>query len=185
MLGVVFLAILFLEIGSRISKCKDLPYEVLYSCKEENRPEQKKDVRLLLNELKDKRSNNQKISKQEYRKAADIFITEVDPSRLDDYFNGIACRRYGYGFVRNNMQGAAKDFVKRHEFEHLLQTGMEKNIEFSANFVAVKEYPLGFISTIFSTMRHRARYFDSWTCYLSNSWKTFKSYLLPSVSEKN
>lgn len=180
-ISIALTATLFLEVSSRIHECKTPPRQVLFSCREENRPEELKEKKSILDELKNKRLKGEKISKEEYRQAANIFIVEVEPSKLDNYFNGMACRQYGYGYARDNLPERAKNFVKRHELEHLLQSGTEKNVEFSANYAAAKEYPFGLIATVFSSIKYRAKYFGSRLCYILNLWSTFKSYFLPFV----
>jgi len=130
-----------------------------------------------LGELKNKISNGEKISKEEYRQAADNLILEVDPEVLGGCYNGKSCGRLGY--VRNDLLSEAKKFVKRHELEHLLQTGVEKNREFSANLAAGREYPLGLLQTIFFSLQNRFKYQESPLCYILTVWATFKVYFLP------
>lgn len=130
-----------------------------------------------LSEIRVKRDTKERITKEEYRQLAEKFVREVDPNVLSGFYNGIACGNFGY--VRNDLPKEAKKYVKRHELEHLLQTGKEKNPEFSANWAAAKEYPLGFLQTIFFSAQNRAKYSDSSTCYIVSSWKTFKIYMLP------
>lgn len=178
-IGLAVTTILFLEILSRSYKCEAPPRQVLFSCREENRPGELKEKEWLLDNLKDKRLRGEKISEQEYRQAADVFIAEAEPSKLGNYFNGIACRDYGYGYVRNDLPEGVKHFVKRHELEHLLQVDGKRNAEFSANFATAKEYPLGLIKTILFSIKYRAEYFGSRLCYILNLWQTFKVYLLP------
>lgn len=172
-IGITIATILFLEIFSRIYKCEASSQSLIFSCL--NNPVSLKEE-LLVN-LRDKRMRGEKISKEEYRQAAEIFILEVDPKEFGGYLNGIACKNYGY--VRNDLPKRAKKYVRRHELEHLLQTGKEKNYEFSANFAAGKEYPLGLIETIFFSLKHRAEYYDSPICYILSLWKIFKTYFYP------
>ena len=167
--------VLLLEIFSKIYKCEAIKVgPPSFICFESVlKPKQEK----LLNDLRDKRLSGEKISKQEYWEAAKMLIFEVDPEKLGGYLNGIACSDYGY--VRNDLPIEAKKFVMRHELEHLLQTGKERNREFSANFVSGKEYPLGLIQTIFFSIKNRVKYHNSSICYISSLWKTFKVYILP------
>ena len=172
---IVFVLIIFsLEILSKNYKCQvSKPIPPVHLCERNILPEEDK----LLKNLRDKRLRAEKISKKEYEQAFNLLIYEVEPIRLGGYLNGIACRNYGY--VRNDLSIEAKKFVKRHELEHLLQTGEERNPEFSANFAAGKEYPLGLIQAIFFSIKNRAKYYDSPLCYILSLWKTFRVYLLP------
>lgn len=126
--------------------------------------------------LKLKRLANKKISKEDYYLAAKKLILEEEPGKMG-CLNGLACGDIGY--VRKDLTEEAKRFVQRHELEHLLQTGKERNREFSANFAAGKEYPWGLIQTTSFSIRNRAKYYSSPLCYLLTLWKTFKIYFLP------
>ncbi len=130
----------------------------------------------LIIDLKSRIAAGNKITKEEYRQAAEGLILAVNPSSLG-YYNGIACGNMGY--VRNDLPAEAEKFVERHELEHLLQTGKEKSREFSADLAAVKEYPWGLLQTILFSLRERAKYYNSPQCYVSTLWKTFKVYFLP------
>lgn len=169
------LTVLFLEISSRIYKCKILIPSV--SCPAGIQPVDVEKKYKLLTNLKDKRLANKIVSKEEYRQAANELILEVPPGFLGGYYNGKSCNNFGY--VRNDLPKEAKKFVRRHELEHLLQTGKEKNPEFAANFAAGKEYPLGFLETIYFSIWNRAKYYHSPVCYILSLWKTFKIYFLP------
>lgn len=174
LLMVLVLIIFSLEILSKNYKCQaSKPIPPVPICERNILPKENK----LLNDLKDKRLRGEEISKKEYEQVFDLLIYEIDPIRLGGYLNGIACGDYGY--VRNDLPIEAKKFVKRHELEHLLQTGEERNLEFSADFASGKEYPLGLIQTIFFSIKNRAKYYDSSICYILSLWKTFKVYLLP------
>jgi hypothetical protein len=168
---VIFIFIIFsLETLSKIYKCEtSIP---LSACpiiiKEENK---------LLSDLRNKRLAGEKISKEEYRQVADKIILEVDPDLIGGYYNGITCDNMGY--VRNDLPKEAKKYVKRHELEHLLQTGEERNPEFSASFAGAKEYPRGVIQTVLFSLKTRVKYYDSPTCYLLTLWELFKIYFLP------
>jgi hypothetical protein len=172
-LSIFIVTIFSLEILSKNYKCKiSIPSPRCSVLREENFGEENK----LLSDLRNKRLTRQKISKEEYLEAADKFILEVDPELMGGS-NGIACGNIGY--VRNNLPKEAKKYVKRHELEHLLQTGKERNPEFSANFAAAKEYPFGAIETVIFTLKNRAKYYQSPVCYLLMLWKNFKTYFLP------
>lgn len=128
--------------------------------------------------LRDKRAQNISISGSEYDAAANELVHEVRGDALDP-LNGISCGEYG--FVRDDLPHGASLFVKRHELEHLLQEGMgyRGNPEFNANLAAAKAHPIGLIETIFFSVIHRARYYDSFFAYLVSAWVTFKKYFLP------
>lgn len=176
---ISILIIFSLEILSKIyqNKCRH-PYfsSPCLELREESQSLISPDESFLLANLKNKRESGEKTSKEEYRSAADKLILEVSSELLPGR-NGQSCSNFG--FVRNDLPVQAKKFVKRHELEHLLQTGKERNREFSANLAAGKEYPLGLIQTIFFSLKSRAKYYDSPLCYILTSWKTFKIYFLP------
>lgn len=167
-----------LELLSRVYECKGVfPKEFTTSCPRSPRPSNLSKNKKFIADLKEKRSRSEKISKQKYGQAADLLILEVEPAKLSYRFNGVACSSHGY--VRNDLPERAKNFVKRHELEHLLQTHQERNTEFSANLAAAREYPLGLVQTIFFSLKNRASFYDSKFCYILSLWKTFKVYFLP------
>ena len=173
---VIVMALILLEATSRIYKCERLAENTTPPCLMDAFLSISEKDELILVDLGEKRLTGGKISKKEYRQAADIFILEIESEKLG-YRNGISCGDYGY--VRKDLPGEAKKFVRRHEFEHLLQTGEERNREFSANFAAGKEYPLGLIQTIFFSLKNRGKYYSSPACYILSLWKTFKIYFFP------
>lgn len=174
LLIVSVLIIFSLEVLSKNYKCQiSKPRPPLHLCARDISTSENK---MWLKYLRDKRLGGEVISKEEYKQVADLLIYEVDPITLGGYLNGKSCGDYGY--VRNDLPIEAKKFVKRHELEHLLQTGKERKPEFSANLAAGKEYPLGLIQTIFFSIKNRAKYYDSPLCYTLSLWKTFKVYFL-------
>jgi hypothetical protein len=130
----------------------------------------------ILAELRQRRARNETIPKPDYKAAADELVVELSPEELP-FLNGIAYG--GRGFVRSDLPGQAKPFVVRHELEHLLQTGQERNKEFSANVAAAREYPLGLLQTITFSLKERRRYHGSVSSYVAGLWNTFKTYFLP------
>ena len=178
-LAVIILIIFSLETLSRIHQCQ-IPSPSLY-CSDLPGFSSSEILsqKSLLAKLKETRNADEKISKEEYRQTADSLILEVNPEVLKGYNNGKSCSGFGIGYVRNDLQAEAKKFVKRHELEHLLQTGTEKNREFSANLAAGKEYPFGLLQTTFFSLHNRAKYQESPLCYILIIWKTFKTYFLP------
>ncbi|NCO44461.1 hypothetical protein GW888_00070 [Candidatus Wolfebacteria bacterium] len=169
----IVLIVVILEVLSKSQKCKTP--DCFYPCNNFSTilpgPRDPDLIR-----LQQKRLAGEKISKQEYRLIAEKLILEKDPELMGCY-NGVVCGESG--FVRKDLPSNAKIFVKRHELEHLLQTGEERNSEFAANLAAGREYPLGFLQTIFFSIWNRARYYDSPVCYIISLWKTFKVYFLP------
>ena len=136
-----------------------------------------------LEELREKRKEGVKITKEEYHQASEKFMIEVSKDEMPD-LNGISCGDFGY--VRDDLPSSAKIFVKRHEFEHMMQEGVkvEGNKEFLANLAALKEYPLGGVQTaLFSVFRNRAGNNNNITCRIIRLWQLFKIYFLPFKSE--
>ena len=128
----------------------------------------------VIDEIMEKRNAGESISKEEYRSAMELLVYEAPPELLG-IANGVVCRGR-VAFVRNSLQEQAKRFVARHELEHLFQTTHEDQ-EVKANIAAGKEYPIGLISTIVSSLRE-AKSKLSWCCFLKNSWFAFKLYFL-------
>ena len=137
---------------------------------------------LWLASIREKRINGEFVSKSEYRAIMEWFIVEVSEEQMPK-LNGLSCGNFGY--VREDLPEQAKLFVRRHEFEHIMQEGMdiEGNQEFLANVAAAREYPTGLIQTmIFSLRESRPAGEDVW-CYFFRLWKGFKMYFLPFESE--
>lgn len=130
--------------------------------------------RQLIEEIIEKRSAGESVTKDEYREAMDLLVYEVPPEQLN-FVNGVVCRE-GIAFVRNSLPKQAKIYVARHELEHLFQTTRE-NAEVAANIAAGKEYPIGLISTVVSSLIE-AKSQLSWCCFLKSSWFVFKLYFL-------
>ena len=128
----------------------------------------------LIDEIMENRGAGESISKEEYRSAMDSLVYEVPPELLGRA-NGVVCRG-GVAFVRNSLPEQARRYVARHELEHLFQTTRE-NEEVAANIAAGKEYPIGLISTVVSSLVE-AKSKLSWCCFLKSSWFAFKLYFL-------
>lgn len=128
----------------------------------------------LIDEIMEKRSAGESIAKEEYRSAMDLLVYEAPPELLGNV-NGVVCRG-SVAFVRDSLPEQARNFVARHELEHLFQTSRE-NQEVSANIAAGKEYPSGLLSTIVSSLVE-AKSKLSWCCFLKSSWFAFKLYFL-------
>lgn len=171
--AALFLSLIFLETGDKILMCQASMPEP--SCPAAGFPLSDAE-RVELARLAAQRAIDQEITKEEYRSAAEILIKEVSPELIGGY-NGIACGNVGY--ARNDLPWDAKAFVKRHELEHLLQTGRETKPEFRANLAGFKEYPMGAVRTLIFTLNTRTKYYDSPICYGLSLWKLAKIYLLP------
>ncbi len=128
----------------------------------------------LIDEIIEKRSVGESVTKDEYREAMDLLVYEVPPEQLGNV-NGVVCRE-GLAFVSDSLPNQTKIYVARHELEHLFQTTRE-NQELEANIAAGKEYPIGLISTIVSSLI-AAKSQLSWCCFLKSSWFAFKLYFL-------
>ncbi len=130
--------------------------------------------RQLIDEIMAKRNAGEQVNKEEYRSAMDSLVYEAPPELLGNV-NGVVCRG-GVAFVRDSLPEQARRFVARHELEHLFQTSRE-NQEILANLAAGKEYPLGLISTVVSSLVE-AKSKLPWCCFLKSSWFAFKLYFL-------
>ncbi len=130
--------------------------------------------RQLIDEVIEKRSLGESITKAEYREAMDLLVYEVSPEQLGG-LNGVVCRQ-GVAFVRESLPELAKQHVARHELEHLFQT-TDVNREVEATIAASKEYPIGLLATIVSSLI-AAKEDLSWCCFLKSSWAIFKLYFL-------
>ena len=130
--------------------------------------------RQLIEEIIEKRSMGESVTKAEYREAMDLLVYEVPPEQLGS-LNGVVCRQ-GVAFVRDSLPELAKQHVARHELEHLFQT-TDVNREVEATIAASKEYPIGLLATIVSSLI-TAKEDLSWCCFLKSSWAIFKLYFL-------
>ena len=96
-------------------------------------------------------------------------------------FNGYYCN--GSIYVSARLPKAARYFVARHELEHAYQSnglGNDcKKVEYCATAEAAKDYPIGFLQTIVSSLTRSFRESPTFGCFLFGSWKIFKSYILP------
>ena len=159
--------VLILEIGSRVFSCES----------EMSFPRCPASIGIVpaidepsayIKELREKRMQGEHISKEEYQKAMQEAVEDVDPEIIAG-FNGLACGNKGY--VRNDLTESAELFVQRHELEHILVGASE----FEANQAAFKEYPWGGLQTTVLTLSERMKR----PCALFGLWKSFKVYFLP------
>ena len=173
---LIIFAVFLLERASLSYHCQPIKIPSWPNCEANPSEEQQ----ILLENIRIKRQNKEYISKKEYRLVFEKLIIEMDPEIMGS-LNGLSCGNFG--MVKNNLPPQSKLFVKRHEFEHLLQEGkimaLNTNNEFLANSAAAKEYPWGLIETVFVSLKDRSKYYDSVSCYLISLWKTFKTYFLP------
>lgn len=130
--------------------------------------------RQLIDEIIEKRSMHETVTKAEYREAMDLLVYEIPPEQLGG-LNGVVCRE-GVAFVRDSLPELAKQHVARHELEHLFQTS-DENRELAATIAATMEYPIGLLATIVSSLI-TAKEDLSWCCFLKSSWAIFKLYFL-------
>lgn len=173
--AVLLMSIIGLEIVSRTYSCRDKvapDFMVIKICEQERTVYNEEEM-ALLEELRTKRTAGISISKATYREAIDRLVTEVEPDLLGPA-NGAICT---IAYVRNDLPAQAKLFVKRHEFEHLLQEPGMENLEVAANVVAAKAYPLGLVQTVLYSLQE-AKKDMPWLCFLISSWSIFKIYFL-------
>ena len=97
------------------------------------------------------------------------------------YMNGVFCN--GMVYVSQRLSPSSRLYVARHELEHYFQSqgvvGDCEDWELCATWVAAREYPWGFITTITSSLKEAYRLSPSFWDFLFSSWKLFKIYLLP------
>lgn len=170
----IAIAIIFLEFLSTKVKC---PPRAQYDQAFLDSMPLDKGKQEFLSDLKRKRETGQKISKEKYRAAFEKLVIEVEPKRLGSFY-GLAFVD-GRAFVRNDLPNSIKIVVRRHELEHLLQTGKEFNKEFLANFATFKEYPWDGLKMVWFAIQDKFNSTDSILCTINNLWATFKVYLLP------
>ena len=170
------LMVVALEITSRLYPCRPPPANFQPAvCDPQIFPPNQEAVEAVLI-LREQRQTPAIISAEVYREALDEIIFEVAPEKLNG-FNGVACN--GVGYVRVDLPAQAKLFVKRHELEHLLQTGAQSNREFAANLVAAQEYPFGLMATVVFTLKNVGQADASLGCIIGALWQSFKLYFLP------
>lgn len=78
-------------------------------------------------------------------------IVRVDKNSLK-FAYGLAVRSSGFVFIRDDISGRFKDYVERHELYHLEDTytwGGVFGAEIRADYVAMKEQPIGFIIALY------------------------------------
>jgi len=173
--AVMITSIIGLEVASRTCKCKDKvdpDFMRIKVCEQEQASYGDEELAILEN-LKADRAVGFDVSKETYREAMDALVKEIDPALLGPAM-GVVC---GVAYVRNSIPTQATLFVKRHEFEHLLQDQSIENHETAANIAAAKEYPVGLVQTVFYGLREAKRAL-TWCCFLVSSWTLFKLYFL-------
>ncbi len=130
----------------------------------------------ILAELVQKHENGERITKDELDQVV-ILAPQVDMPGL----NGIVCN--GMIIVSSRLQGSARLYIIRHELEHVFQMeGLEPDCqdpELCATWVPAREFPLGFVDAILSSLREAYRISPSFWEFLFSSWYIFKVYLLP------
>lgn len=172
--AVVIISIIGLEVASRTCNCSaqvDPDFRRIKVCEQGETYNSSEQAALDL--MRSERTRGLDIPKETYREKMDALVKEVDTNLLGPA-NGVVC---GKAYVRNSLPLQAKLFVKRHEFEHLMQELPMENKEASANMAAAKEYPFGLLQTIVVSLMI-AKAGLSWGCFLISSWHIFKIYFL-------
>jgi hypothetical protein len=86
-------------------------------------------------------------------------------------------------YIRSPPSDEGKVFVARHELDHAFQTahvGDEcANKEYCATMHAASEYPSGFVDTVISSLIMACDSTADKQCFLFNSWRIFRYYILP------
>ena len=94
--------------------------------------------------------------------------------------NGLFCN--GMIIISERLPIGARYYVARHELEHLFQSaGVAadyQDMEFSAHWVATREFPLGLIHTVISSLVGAYQLSPSTWAFLVNIWVMFKFYFL-------
>ncbi len=95
--------------------------------------------------------------------------------------NGVYCSELI--FVSSRLPGPARYYVARHELEHAFQhfgaADPCQDDELCANWIAGREYPLGLLQTITSSLAAATKLYPSFQEFLFGSWAIFKFYFLP------
>jgi hypothetical protein len=94
--------------------------------------------------------------------------------------NGLFCN--GMIYISDRLKQGARYYVARHELEHVFQaqglSGDCGDQESCAHWTAAKEYPLGLIQTVVSSIVGAYRLSPSLWAFLVNNWVMFKFYFL-------
>jgi hypothetical protein len=173
--AVLVISISGLEIASRTCSCKDKvdpDFMRIKICEQAETVYDEEELAVLEN-LRLDRAEGIPVSKVTYREAMDMLVAEIDPTLLGPA-GGVVC---GIAYVRNSLPNQARLYVKRHEFEHLLQDPSMENAEMAANVVAAKEYPIGIVQMIIYALWEGKKELP-WCCFLGSSWFIFKFYFL-------
>jgi hypothetical protein len=173
--AVLIMSITGLEIATRTCSCKDKvapDFMQIKICEQEEAVYDIEELTILEN-LRSDRAEGIPVSKATYREAMDMLVAEIDPALLGPAA-GMVC---GIAYVRNSLPDQAKLYVKRHEFEHLLQDPSMENSEMAAHYVAAKEYPIGLVQTIVYSLWETKNELN-WCCFFVSSWAIFKFYFL-------
>ena len=176
-IAVVFFLILFLELGSRYYQCLSLDQSTeTRACNLSNYPVDENKIQII-RELVERELQGNKPTRDDLIKAV-IFVDYKEIYGL----NGAACN--GMVFVRDNLPDEGKLFVARHELEHIFQDyGInhgcnEGDYERCATREAAKEYPIGFIETIVSSLILSFQESSTIWCSLFGSWYIFTHFVL-------
>ena len=138
------------------------------------------EAKKILTELRNRRSKGESISKLEYKKVFEKVIYKVPASRMGSWFGVVPQIGVDICFIRDNLPTIVANLVKRHELEHLLQTGQEKNVEWSANVAVIKEYHWRSLFMIPFAVKDRFSFYHGEPlCLVASLWVNFKKYLLP------
>ncbi len=176
-MAVVLVLIHILEFGSRYYQCPwpDPGFETRV-CNISDFPVDEYKIQLI-QELVERERQGIKPSRSGLLKAA-IFVNYEEIYGL----NGIVCN--GMFFVRDNLPDEGKLFVARHELEHIFQDNginhgcYEIQFESCATSEAAKEYPVGFIEAILSSLILAFQESPTIWCFLFGSWFVFTHSVL-------
>ncbi|MBI5953610.1 MAG: hypothetical protein HY865_18300 [Chloroflexi bacterium] len=175
----LFIAIVFafLEIGSRYYKCPvtDWHHQDVLVCDTNYYPVNQNRIYAVQSIIKQKQQNMEP-SREDIDQAVNLTKYEDMPG-----LNGIVCED-GMIFVRDNLSSEGKYFVARHELEHVfIGNGLNKDCvkeEYCATMSAVKNYPLGFVETVLSSLYISSQEAPTVWCFIFSSWNIFRVYVL-------
>ena len=177
LLILLLAVVIFLELGSswyiRSTPSSSAP-EILV-CHLDYYPANEGKISILA-ELVQKQESGEKITGLDLEGSVILAPQEDMPG-----LNGIVCN--GMIIVSSRLQGSARLYIIRHELEHVFQlAGLEpdcQDTELCATWAAAREYPLGFVFAIISSLKEAYRISPSFWDFLFSSWYIFKVYLLP------
>lgn len=129
-----------------------------------------------IDELVEKRRAGESITRADLDRAI-ILINQEEMQGI----NGVYCNELIY--VSSRLPRLARYYVARHELEHAFQhfgaADPCQNDELCANWIAGREYPLGLVQTITSSLAAAYKLYPSFQEFLFGSWGIFKCYFLP------